>query len=134
MKLTVNGAEVDVDDRHAKTPLLWVLRDVLGLHGTKYGCGIGYCSACAVLINGSNTRSCQTTLERVIGKAVSAHHGCNQRCRRDACIRCSSTALTTRPEPEIAPLSPEELADPVKPYIQIKPDGTVLVFSAALTA
>ncbi len=70
MKLTMNGAEVDVDDRHAKTPLLWVLRDVFGLHGTKYGCGIGYCSTCTVLINGCNTRSCQTTLERVVGKAV----------------------------------------------------------------
>jgi 2Fe-2S iron-sulfur cluster binding domain len=48
MKLVVNGAEVDVDDRHAKTPLLWVLRDVLGLHGTKFDCGAGYCAACTV--------------------------------------------------------------------------------------
>ena len=38
MKLVVNGAEIEVDDRHAKTPLLWVLRDVLGLRGTKFGC------------------------------------------------------------------------------------------------
>ena len=48
MKLTVNGADVEVDDRHAKTPLLWVLRDVLGMHGTKFGCGVGYCAACTV--------------------------------------------------------------------------------------
>ena len=41
MKLVVNTAEVEVDDRHAKTPLLWVLRDVLGLEGTKFGCGAG---------------------------------------------------------------------------------------------
>jgi aerobic-type carbon monoxide dehydrogenase small subunit (CoxS/CutS family) len=41
VKLTVNGADVEVDDRHAKAPLLWVLRDVLGLRGTKFGCGIG---------------------------------------------------------------------------------------------
>src|SRR4051812_44164101 len=46
MKLTVNHADVEVDDRHAKTPLLWVLRDVLGMHGTKFGCGVGYCAAC----------------------------------------------------------------------------------------
>jgi aerobic-type carbon monoxide dehydrogenase small subunit (CoxS/CutS family) len=39
MKPVVNGAEVEADDRHAKTPLLWVLRDVLGLYGTKFGCG-----------------------------------------------------------------------------------------------
>jgi isoquinoline 1-oxidoreductase subunit beta len=42
MKLTINGADVEVADRHAKTPLLWVLRDVLGMHGTKFGCGVGY--------------------------------------------------------------------------------------------
>src|SRR5256885_9735682 len=64
MKLSINGADVEVDDRHAKTPLLWVLRDVLGLHGTKFGCGIGYCAACTVLLNGKNTKSCQTPAER----------------------------------------------------------------------
>ena len=42
MKLVVNGSDVDVDDRHAQTPLLWVLRDVLGLDGTKFGCGGGF--------------------------------------------------------------------------------------------
>ena len=49
MKLSINGADVEVDDRHTKTPLLWVLRDVLGMHGTKFGCGVGYCAACTVL-------------------------------------------------------------------------------------
>ena len=70
MKLTINNADVEVDDRHAKTPLLWVLRDVLGLHGTKFGCGIGYCAACTVLLNGKNTKSCQTPAERGFGKTV----------------------------------------------------------------
>src|SRR5438309_8202568 len=68
MKLSINGADVEVDDRHAKTPLLWVLRDVLGLRGTKFGCGIGYCAACTVLLNRKNTKSCQTPAERAVGK------------------------------------------------------------------
>jgi hypothetical protein len=60
MRLVVNGADVEVDDRHAKTPLLWVLRGVLELRGTKFGCGGGYCAACTVLGDGRNTKSCQT--------------------------------------------------------------------------
>src|SRR3989440_2610894 len=75
MKLSINGADVEVDDRHAKTPLLWVLRDVLGLTGTKYGCGIGYCAACTVLIDGKNTRACQTASERAVGRAVTTVEG-----------------------------------------------------------
>jgi isoquinoline 1-oxidoreductase subunit beta len=70
MKLAVNGADVEVDDRHAQTPLLWVLRDVLGLTGTKFGCGAGFCAACTVLVDGRNTKSCQTTAERAVGKDV----------------------------------------------------------------
>jgi aerobic-type carbon monoxide dehydrogenase small subunit (CoxS/CutS family) len=45
MNLTINGSAVKLDDRHAKTPLLWVLRDVLGTQGAKFGCGVGYCAA-----------------------------------------------------------------------------------------
>src|SRR2546429_7291192 len=59
-----------VDDRHARTPLLWVLRDVLGMHGTKFGCGVGYCAACTVLLDGKNTKSCQTAAERAVGIIV----------------------------------------------------------------
>src|SRR5271167_5020021 len=75
MNLKVNGADVEVDDRHAKTPLLWVLRDVLGLHGTKFGCGAGFCAACTVLIDGRNTKSCQTATERAVGNAVTTVEG-----------------------------------------------------------
>src|SRR6202049_4874539 len=75
MKLTVNGADVEVDDRHSKTPLLWVLRDVLGLRGTKFGCGGGFCAACTVLIDGGNTKSCQTATERAVGKAITTVEG-----------------------------------------------------------
>ena len=75
MKLVVNGAEVEVDDRHAKTPLLWVLRDVIGLHGTKFGCGAGFCAACTVLVDGKNTKSCQTATERAVGQTIKTVDG-----------------------------------------------------------
>jgi isoquinoline 1-oxidoreductase subunit beta len=75
MKLVVNGAEVEVDDRHAKTPLLWVLRDVLGMRGTKFGCGAGFCAACTVLIDGKNTKSCQTATERAVAKSITTVEG-----------------------------------------------------------
>jgi isoquinoline 1-oxidoreductase subunit alpha len=68
-KLKVNGTEqsVDVD---GDTPLLWVLRDVLGMTGTKFGCGQALCGACTVHVNGSQTRSCVTPVESVVGKAI----------------------------------------------------------------
>src|SRR4030088_1600498 len=75
MKLVVNGAEVEVADRHAKTPLLWVLRAVLGVHGTKFGCGAGFCAACTVLIDGRNMKPCQTATERAADKAVTTVEG-----------------------------------------------------------
>jgi isoquinoline 1-oxidoreductase subunit beta len=75
VKLVVNGAEVEVDDRHAKTPLLWVLRDVFGLHGTKFGCGAGFCAACTVLVDGKNTKSCQTATDRAVGKTITTVEG-----------------------------------------------------------
>src|SRR5689334_14925060 len=75
VKLTVNAVDVDVDDRHAKTPLLWMLRDVLGMRGTKFGCGAGFCAACTVLIDGRNVKSCQTATEHAVGKAVTTVEG-----------------------------------------------------------
>jgi aerobic-type carbon monoxide dehydrogenase small subunit (CoxS/CutS family) len=63
----------------SQSPLLWVLRDVLGLRGTKYGCGIGYCAACTVLIDGRNTKSCQTPAERAVGTAVITVGGTRRR-------------------------------------------------------
>jgi len=62
--LTVNGKKTTVDVA-ADTPLLWVLRDVLNLKGTKYGCGIGQCAACTVHLNGKATRSCQVQVSAV---------------------------------------------------------------------
>ncbi|HEY2574748.1 MAG TPA: molybdopterin cofactor-binding domain-containing protein, partial [Streptosporangiaceae bacterium] len=195
MKLTVNGAEAEVDDRFASSPLLWVLRDVLGLHGTKYGCGIGQCAACTVLIDGLNTKSCQTPAERAVGKAVTTVEGAagpvvdavrdawhqgnviqcgycqpgqtlaavalltdtpspddadindwmnGNLCRcgtypriRKAISRAAGTLaagadpgeLAAGPELEMGPLTPEDLADPVHPYVRIHPDGIIVANS-----
>jgi isoquinoline 1-oxidoreductase alpha subunit len=65
VKLNVNGEQADVDDRHATTPLLWVLRDVLGLTGTKFGCGIAQCGACTVHLGGQPVRSCLLPMSAV---------------------------------------------------------------------
>jgi aerobic-type carbon monoxide dehydrogenase small subunit (CoxS/CutS family) len=67
--LDVNGAphEVDVDD---STPLLWVLREKLGLTGTKFGCGIAQCGACTVHVDGEPRRSCVTPISEVAQKKV----------------------------------------------------------------
>ena len=65
---TVNGRARTVDDT-PDTPLLWVLRDTLGLTGTKFGCGISQCGACTVHINGSAIRSCTTPVSTVAGDA-----------------------------------------------------------------
>jgi isoquinoline 1-oxidoreductase beta subunit len=195
VKLNVNGADVEVDDRFAASPLLWVLRDVLGMHGTKYGCGIGMCAACTVLIDGRNTKSCQTPAGTAVDKTITTVEGASgpvvdavreawhQRnvvqcgyCQPgqtlaatalletnpspdDAAIskwmngnlcRCGTyprirsaihdaagtlaagrtpEPLTAAPDLEMPPLTPEELADPVHPYVRIQPDGTVVVYS-----
>jgi ferredoxin len=62
--IQVNGTEHEVD-AEGDTPLLWVLRDILNLTGTKYGCGIGQCGACTVHLSGAAVRSCQLPLESV---------------------------------------------------------------------
>ena len=72
--LRVNGTahEVDVDP---EMPLLWVLRDVLGLTGTKYGCGQALCGACVVHLDGQTVRSCVTPVRRAAGGAVTTIEG-----------------------------------------------------------
>ncbi|MHC9236773.1 (2Fe-2S)-binding protein [Pseudooceanicola sp. 502str34] len=69
MKLTVNGTARDVDV-DPDTPLLWVIREELGLTGTKYGCGIAACGACTVLVDGVATRSCVTPADSVEGLEI----------------------------------------------------------------
>ena len=73
-KLNVNGRQYDVD-LPQDTPLLWVLRDHIGLTGTKFGCGMALCGACTVHIDGEPTRSCQTPVSVSAGKAVTTIEG-----------------------------------------------------------
>lgn len=74
VRFKVNG-KPQVVDADGDTPLLWVLRDHLGLTGTKYGCGIAQCGACTVHMNGSAVRSCQVPLEGLGGADVTTIEG-----------------------------------------------------------
>jgi isoquinoline 1-oxidoreductase alpha subunit len=98
--LKVNGEahSVDVDPQ---TPLLWVLRDTIGLTGTKYGCGIAFCGACTVHLDGQPTRSCSvavsdvgdsaiTTIEAIDGKAAKAVQAAWQNLDVVQCGYCQS--------------------------------------------
>ena len=69
MQLNVNGTTHDVDVE-PDTPLLWVIREELGLTGTKYGCGIAQCGACTVLVDGYPTRSCVTPADSVLDAEI----------------------------------------------------------------
>jgi isoquinoline 1-oxidoreductase alpha subunit len=72
--LTINGRKVEVGGP-SDMPLLWALRDTLGLTGTKYGCGIAACGACTVHVDGVATRSCQLTLEAAAGTRITTIEG-----------------------------------------------------------
>jgi isoquinoline 1-oxidoreductase subunit alpha len=75
--LNVNGKPVQAN-ADPRTPLLWVLRDTLGMTGTKYGCGIAQCGACTVHIDGVATRSCQVPLNSVGNKKITTIEGLAQ--------------------------------------------------------
>lgn len=75
MRLTVNGKEHLVNDVDESTPLLWILRDSLGLVGTKYGCGIAQCGACTVHMNGTPVRSCSVPVSAVAGQQITTIEG-----------------------------------------------------------
>ena len=72
--LTINGQKHEVD-ADADTPLLWALRDTVGLTGTKFGCGKGLCGACTVLLEGAPARSCVLPLGAVAGKSINTIEG-----------------------------------------------------------
>jgi aerobic-type carbon monoxide dehydrogenase small subunit (CoxS/CutS family) len=73
-KFTVNGKAID-SAAAPNTPLLWVLREDLGLTGTKFGCGIGQCGACTVHVDGAATRSCQVSLSTMEGRSITTIEG-----------------------------------------------------------
>ena len=73
MRLTVNGVTREIEHgevEHGDEPLVWVLRDELGLTGTHYGCGVGVCGCCTVLVDGEVTRSCQVRADSVADREV----------------------------------------------------------------
>ena len=74
VEFTLNGQAVSVDV-DADTPLLWVIRDELGMTGTKFGCGLALCGACTVYLDGEPTRSCQTFIEDVAGAEITTIEG-----------------------------------------------------------
>ena len=73
----INGRET-LSDQPSDTPLLWVIRDELGLTGTKFGCGMAQCGACTVHVNGVPTRSCVTPVSAVQGKRITTIEGLSQ--------------------------------------------------------
>ena len=75
--LTINGKSVEVQAA-ADTPLLWVLRDHLGMTGTKFGCGAGFCGACTVHLAGTPARSCQIPLSAAAGVKITTIEGIGQ--------------------------------------------------------
>ena len=75
MRLNVNGTDHEVDVPNEDTPLLWVLRDYLGLVGTKYGCGIAQCGSCTVHVDGAPVFSCSTPAAALVGRAITTIEG-----------------------------------------------------------
>ncbi len=77
LKFKINGKNIEFN-ASPDTPLLWALRDNAGLTGTKYGCGIGACGACTVLVNGESIRSCQTPISSLSGKNITTIEGLSE--------------------------------------------------------
>jgi len=93
LSIKVNRKMYSVDVE-PETPLLWVIRDTIGLTGTKFGCGIALCGACTVHVNGEAVRSCVQPVSQVVGKDVTTIEGC----RRTRSTRCRSLGGGDVPE------------------------------------
>ena len=77
-KFILNGSEQTIEGLEPEIPLLWVLRDSLGMVGTKYGCGIAHCGACTVHLNGRPVRACSIPISSVKGQSVTTIEGLAQ--------------------------------------------------------
>ena len=104
IRLNVNGKDKVVDGiEESTTPLLWVLRDLLGLIGTKFGCGMAQCGACTVHLNGVPMRSCQTPVgdrgrpEDHDHRGLASADGSRIRCRKRGSSTTFRSAATARP-------------------------------------
>jgi isoquinoline 1-oxidoreductase alpha subunit len=75
LSLTVNGQEIQLDASAADTPLLWALRDIIGLTGTKFGCGVGLCGACSVLMGDKRFFSCMAPVRAFVGQPITTIEG-----------------------------------------------------------
>lgn len=78
MEIYINEKAFAIDDAHNEMPLLWVLRDILKLKGTKYGCGIGACGACNVLIDDRAVPSCLIRVQDLVGKKITTIEGISE--------------------------------------------------------
>ena len=92
MEIMANGKLYNVKDEPDR-PLIWVLRDELGLTGTKFGCGVGICGVCDVHVDGKVVRSCITPLSTVKGKSIRTIEGLAS---EGICIQCSRRFWTSR--------------------------------------
>jgi aerobic-type carbon monoxide dehydrogenase small subunit (CoxS/CutS family) len=115
---TLNSQPVSVEV-DAGTPLLWVIRDTIGLCGTKFGCGVGQCGACTVHLDGAPTRSCMTPIEAVEGREVRTieglHHPVQDAWRAEQVPQCgycqsgqlmaAAALLDTHPDPDDATIA-----------------------------
>ena len=81
IQLSINGAQHDLDV-DPETPLLWAIRDTLGLTGTKYGCGMSLCGSCTVHVDGVAMRSCALPISALNGKSITTIEGLNSRTAR----------------------------------------------------
>ena len=99
-KLKINGVEREIA-LEDEAPLLWVLRDELGLTGTKFGCGVAACGACTVLVDGQPTRSCVMPISALVGKEVTTIEGAPARkplcCGAAGLDRASGAAVRLLP-------------------------------------
>ena len=100
VKLRVNGQE-QAFDGDPSMPLLWYLRDELGLTGTKYGCGVALCGACTVHVDGEAARACITALNDVAGRTVVTIEGLDRMSRNAATVNAVKSCRPPRCSPAI---------------------------------